>query len=134
MPDSRGGFHFDLCARLVSILGRHLLQSPLPPGLTLNINIPAPPLKGIRLAGLGQKRYHPEIIVKRDPRDRDYYWIGTGTPKAVGAADSDVKLIQQGFVTVTPLHRDMTAYEWMGTGELSEVMEEMAHDLAAKTV
>jgi 5'-nucleotidase len=91
-----------------------ILKNSLPEGTALNINIPPPPIKGIKLVKLGQKRYNPEISERRDPRNRIYYWIGTGNPKAIGDADSDVMVIKDGYVTITPLHKDLTDYRILG--------------------
>ena len=108
----------------------NFLQNPSPPGVTLNINIPAPPIKGVRFAKLGEKRYHPEIVIKKDPRNRDYYWIGTGTPKAIGDAESDVQLIKQGYITVTPIHRDLTDYSNLERPQLQAVFEKASHEIS----
>ncbi len=129
LPDRTGTYHFDFCGEVVQSLSRDLLEHPLPEGITLNINIPAPPVKGLRLAKLGQKRYHPEIIVNTDPRGRDYYWIGTGTPQAIGGRDSDVKLIQEGYITVTPIHRDLTAYQYLEYPALQDVLDKVRHEI-----
>jgi 5'-nucleotidase len=122
-PDADRKFDFDFCGRYIAEITAALLQKPLPAGITLNINIPAPPVKGTRLVKLGQKRYHPEIEIRKDPRGRDYYWIGTGTPKAIGDADSDVQLIKQGYITVTPLHRDLTDYPGLENSGLKSLFE-----------
>ena len=122
-PDKNRHFDFDYCSRFVSNVAAGLLKNPPPPGITLNINIPYPPIKGVRFAKLGEKRYHPEIEVKKDPRNRDYYWIGTGTPKAIGDSESDVQLIKQGYITVTPIHRDLTDYTNLELPQFQAVVE-----------
>ena len=129
LPDRDGTCHFDFCSGVARALSRGILAHPLPPGITLNINIPAPPVKGLRLAGLGEKRYHPEIIVKKDPRGRDYYWIGTGIPQAIGGRESDVKLIQEGYITVTPIHRDLTAYPLLESGIWEDVLDKVNREI-----
>ncbi|MEW5902379.1 MAG: 5'/3'-nucleotidase SurE, partial [Acidobacteriota bacterium] len=49
IPDGRGCFHFDFCAAFVRNLAPKLLRQKLPVGLTLNINLPPPPIKGNRV-------------------------------------------------------------------------------------
>jgi 5'-nucleotidase len=78
------------------------------PGSLLNVNIPQPPVKGVRITSLGQKRYDPQIIEKHDPRGVSYFWIGTGRPKATGGRGSDIRAVAQGFVSITPLQTDPT--------------------------
>ena len=100
LPDEKHHYFFDSAARFVASLVEKALEKPLPP----------PPVKGVKIVKLGQKRYNPEIIEKEDPRKNIYYWIGTGHPKAEGDKDSDVKIIKEGYITVTPLHLDKTDY------------------------
>ncbi len=110
LHDDNGEFHYDHAAKICLSLMNKTLKNSLPEGTTLNINIPPPPIKGIKFVKLGQKRYNPEISERQDPRNRIYYWIGTGNPKAIGDGDSDVMVIKEGYVTITPLHKDLTDY------------------------
>ena len=71
-------------------IAANVLASGLPPGMALNVNIPPPPIKGVKITRLGWKFYDPEIIEKTDPRNSSYFWIGTGTPRRVGDAGTDV--------------------------------------------
>ena len=125
---------FQGAARLAGRIARYLLADPLPEGITLNVNIPPPPVKGIRLVKLGEKRYNPEITTRTDPRDRPYYWIGTGTPRAIGDSDSDVQTIKEGYVTVTPLHRDLTHYEALKNNSLRTLVKRITDEDRQKTV
>lgn len=111
LPDERGRYDFHFSARFVRDLAAKLLVQQLPAGLTLNINIPPPPVKGVKITRLGEKRYNPEIVEKKDPRENIYYWIGSGTPTPIGDRKSDVQTVRRGFISVTPLHRDLTDYQ-----------------------
>lgn len=108
-PDEKGDFHWGYAVGVVRHLARRILKDGLPQGITLNVNIPPPPVKGIRITKLGWKFYDPEIIEKKDPRDAVYYWIGTGQPRRVGDSDSDVRTAYRGFISITPLQTDLTA-------------------------
>jgi len=123
ISDSSQKFNFDLAGDLVQKIASRILQKGLPPGITLNVNIPAPPVKGIRVVKLGEKRYNPEIFIKKDPRNRDYYWIGTGVPKAMGDKNSDVFIIKKGFVTITPIHRDLTHQESLNGSKIKNLLD-----------
>jgi len=105
-----GGPDLEAPAGFARRLAERLLRRGLPPGLTLNINFPAPPIKGVRITKLGEKRYDPEIVEKRDPRDNTYYWIGSGVPTPIGDRASEVWAFSHGYVSVTPLHTDLTDY------------------------
>jgi len=111
LNDDKGEFHYDGAVKIGLFLMKKILKHSLPQDVTLNINVPPPPIKGIKFVKLGQKRYNPEISERQDPRNRVYYWIGTGNPKAIGDGDSDVMVIKKGYATITPLHKDLTDYK-----------------------
>ena len=67
-----------------------------------------------------------EIIEKKDPRDSSYYWIGTGTPKRVGDKDTDVIAAHEGYITLTPLHTDMTAHHALASPKLRRLAKALA--------
>lgn len=98
---------------------RSLLESILrrrggPPRNTLfNVNLPATPpsqVRGIRVTTLGQRRFAESITRAKDPSGKEYYWIGGGVAQWSGAEDSDFQAVEDGFVSVTPLHLDLTNY------------------------
>jgi 5'-nucleotidase len=60
---------------------------------------------------MGSKKYRPEIIIREDPRGEKYYWIGIGNPVASPEADTDIKAVAEGYISITPIHSDMTSYE-----------------------
>lgn len=128
MPDTSGHFDFKSAADFTHNMAHHILKEGLPSGITININIPPPPIKGIKLAKLGQKRYNPEIVVKKDPRNRTYYWIGTGQPKEIGEKDSDVMVFKEGFLTITPLHADSTDYTALKSQALKNILSGINHE------
>ncbi len=109
--NQKGKFHFQESGDITLSIVKKLLDHSLPPGLTLNINIPTPPFKGIKITNLGIKRYNPEIIENKDPRKNQYFWIGMSNPKAQGDKNSDVHIIKEGYITITPLQNDLTDYK-----------------------
>lgn len=129
IPDKEGCFFFAAAAKIVHALAREILENPLPQGIFLNINIPAPPLRGIKIAHLGQKRYNPRVIEKEDPRGRLYYWIGTGNPKAIGDEDSDVMVIKDGYITVTPLQNDSTDITSVQSAKLHKMLDSLEKEI-----
>jgi 5'/3'-nucleotidase len=80
----------------------------------LNVNfpgIPADNVKGIKVTHLGSRVFHEEIALMKDPWGKDIYWIGGGHVTWSGGTDSDFQAIQNGYISVTPLHMDMTNYK-----------------------
>jgi len=130
LPDKKHHYSFDFATRFVTALVEKALKKPLPEKTTLNINIPPPPVKGVKVVKLGQKRYNPEIIEKEDPRKNIYYWIGTGHPQAEGGKDSDVKVITEGYITVTPLQTDMTDRKFFQNPIFKEIFAAIANEIS----
>jgi 5'-nucleotidase len=81
----------------------------LPKDLLLNVNVPAGPVQGVRFTRLGRRVYKQSVIEKLDPRGRKYYWIA-GTPQWERATGTDYEAVVAGFISVTPLHLDLTYY------------------------
>jgi 5'-nucleotidase len=78
----------------------------------VNINFPpvaAAQVRGIRPVAQGLRDYGRVAMDKRtDPRGFDYYWLAMGRLPQQPIPDTDLEAIDQGFVTVTPLHLDLT--------------------------
>jgi len=92
---------------------RHITSLPVFPENTLfNVNIPpiaASELKGFRLTRLGRRAYSDSLTRMKDPWGRPIYWIGGGSVDWTDSApDSDFQAIADGFVSITPLHLDLT--------------------------
>jgi len=109
---SRNGRQYDFkqSTLLVRSIVELLLNKGLPPKTYLNINIPPFPVKGIKITRLGEKRYSPELVKKKDPRGKTYFWIGVGHPRGIGPRDSDVQVVDRGWVSITPLQIDRTSH------------------------
>jgi 5'-nucleotidase len=96
----------------LSNLLRHLTTLPaFPENTLLNINLPPLPgseIRGIKLTRLGKRVYSDSIKKMEDPWGRPIFWIGGGSIAWSGEADSDFRAIQDGYISVTPLHLDLT--------------------------
>jgi 5'/3'-nucleotidase len=67
-------------------------------------------VKGVRVTHLGSRVFSEEIALMKDPWGKDIYWIGGGHITWTGGADSDFRATSDGYISVTPLHMDMTNY------------------------
>ncbi|MEO5904178.1 MAG: 5'/3'-nucleotidase SurE [Gemmatimonadaceae bacterium] len=96
---------------LTSLL-KHLTSLPaFPPHTLLNVNIPpvrGSENRGVRLTRLGQRVYSDSIKRMKDPWGREIFWIGGGSIEWSGPADSDFMAVREGYISVTPLHLDVT--------------------------
>jgi len=99
---------------LQRLLQRIVQRSDFPPETLLNVNLPpiaGDEVKGVRITHLGSRVFHEEIARMKDPWGREIYWIGGGHVTWSGGADSDFQAVHEGFVSVTPLHVDLTNYK-----------------------
>jgi len=92
---------------------RQLLAAPIPANTLLNINLPPIPgdqVKGVRVTTLGSRVYMGSLRRMDDPWGRHMFWIGGGEINWTGGEDSDFAAIEAGYISITPLHLDLTSY------------------------
>ncbi|MDO2950049.1 5'/3'-nucleotidase SurE [Aeromonas simiae] len=115
-----GDTHFETAAHFAVKLVRALIRHPLPADQILNVNVPDLPLeaiKGMRVTRLGNRHPAEQVIVERDPRGQTIYWIGPPGERQDAGEGTDFAAIEQGYVSITPLTIDMTAYRNMSNLE-----------------
>ncbi len=89
------------------------IQHSLPAGTLLNVNVPMLPkeqIKGFQTTRLGLRVYRDRLDQRVDPRGRPYYWIGGETPSGIPEDGTDIGALTDGYVSITPLTLDLTAY------------------------
>jgi 5'-nucleotidase len=91
---------------------RPLLDAPWEPRTLVNVNFPArapADVRGIKVVNQGLRDYGRLRLVKgTDPRGYDYYWFGLGPMLHTPAHSTDLEAITDGYISVTPLHLDLT--------------------------
>lgn len=84
-----------------------LLKGVLPRKTLLNINIPALPVKGVRVTRLG-KRIYRDMAIKESLPDGGVFYTIDGEMDFAHTPGSDFEAVYAGYISVTPLHLDMT--------------------------
>ncbi len=115
--NGRSGFLFDDACRSMLDLVAKVRAGGLPPATFLNVNIPNIPfeaIKGLMVTSLGKRIYNGNIIERMDPRGGLYYWIGGDGEGFESIAGTDLDAVDSGYVSLTPLHWDLTSYAAMG--------------------
>lgn len=88
-----------------------IFEKGLPDDTLLNINVPdLKRTKGVRLTKQGKRAYENAVQELFDPRGRQYYWIGGGAPQWETGEDTDLDAVVKGYISVTPVHLDLTNY------------------------
>lgn len=104
---------FDAAGNVATILARNALEMGIPEGVCLNVNIPKGFFKdihGIKICRQAKAYWEDNFDVRKDPSGKDYYWL-TGEFKNLDAGDdTDEAALENNFVSVVPVHCDLTAY------------------------
>ncbi len=106
--DRSGTANYGATAEIAGRMAAEVLARGLTPGVLLNVNVPAKRAHGVRLTRQGTRTYRATAEERLDPSGRPYYWIAGADMTPVGETDGDHAAIQNGFVSVTPLHANMT--------------------------
>ena len=97
---------------------RALTEAEWPKGVLMNVNFPRSdkgPVQGIRVTEQGFRDYGKIAIEERiDMRGFPYYWFGLGREAGQPGHETDLKAIREGFISVSPLHLDLTHYPSLG--------------------
>jgi 5'/3'-nucleotidase len=107
-------FHLNEQVKVLTRLLKHLTSLDSFPANTLfNVNLPPVPaadVRGVKLTRLGRRVYSQSVAPMKDPWGRPIYWIGGGAITWSGEQDSDFRAIEERYVSVTPLHLDLTHF------------------------
>jgi len=114
---TKGPYDFGAAARAAATLAEALLQHPLPPRTFLNVNVPAGRPKGVRVTVQAARNHITSVGERRDPKGRPYYWIEEGEDSWQPHDRSDYQAVHDGYVSVTPLHPDLTAHQALAAVE-----------------
>jgi 5'-nucleotidase len=113
MENHIGEIDYGPAARAASKVACQVIENGLSHEILLNINVPFlsdEKLRGVVLTRQGLRVYHSRLDERTDPRGKPYYWIGGDAPTGVPERGTDVGALAEGFVSVTPLQLDLTAY------------------------
>ncbi len=104
---------FEVAAQFAARLAAQVLERGLDPDVLLNVNVPSIPgdqIQGVLVTRLGQRIYRDRLIERQDPFGRSYYWIGGDEPTGNAEEGTDIWALANGYVSVTPIHMDLTNY------------------------
>lgn len=107
---------FDASMETAVKLVKNTLEKGMPDGVCLNVNIPKgrpEEIHGIRICRQARAYWEDNFDVRTDPSGKNYYWL-TGEFKLLDRGDdTDEQALASNFVSVVPVHYDLTAYHAM---------------------
>lgn len=110
--------HLSVAAEVSYELISKLVESQLPKDVIININIPdisKDELKGVEVTRLGNRHKAEPVIKAEDPRGKPIYWVGAAGPEQDAGPGTDFYAVNNGFVSVSPMHLDLTHYRVMNS-------------------
>lgn len=105
---------FGTASEIAVTLARFILEYSLSYDTLLNVNVPnlsPEKIKGIKFTRQGKRLYDNAIQEVYSPTGEKHYWIGGGEPYWEHGEDTDISAVMDGYVSVTPIHLDLTNYE-----------------------
>lgn len=108
--------NFDFAAKFARKLATLILQKGLPRGTLLNVNVPPveePQIAGIQITRQGRAIYKERFDKRVDPANRVYYWLTGKKVQIEEDIEVDDFAIKSNRVSITPLHFDLTNYEFL---------------------
>jgi 5'-nucleotidase len=108
-----GDVDYSTAGDIAVTICQQVILHGLPPKIILSVNVPylkKEEIKGYQITRQGLRLYRDALVIRDDPRGIPYYWIGGEFPHGVPETGTDYGALKEGFVSITPLQLDMTAY------------------------
>ncbi len=107
---------YTYAAEVGAELVRLVYEKGLPKATFLNVNVPnvnVSEIKGKKITRQCSVPIHTSFEERKDPNQKPYYWMNGRIDTTIKESSSDTAALQKNYVTITPLHCDLTDYEWM---------------------
>jgi 5'-nucleotidase len=128
-----GEFDFEAASTFAARIVEELDDFPLPEETLLNINCPAGAIKGAQVTSLGKRRYNDQLeLEEQDERGRRRYRIYGMEPRYEHQEGSDLTAVHDGFISVTPIHFDLTdvsGMEALSAFEFDRLLQPAAREI-----
>lgn len=103
---------FSIAAKFASRIAKVVIKNGLTKGTLLNVNIPATKkIRGVKITKQGKSSWDDTYEIRIDPGNRKYYWLTGSMHKVDKTTEFDVKAVDEGYISITPIHYDLTDYK-----------------------
>jgi 5'-nucleotidase len=113
--DWKGG-DYEPAQRIARIVAEEVIRRGLPPGVLLNVNVPAvsdADIRGIVATRQARSRWDESFHERMDPNDQPYYWLAGTFVNLDEGENTDIAAVESGYVSVTPIQLDLTAHAFI---------------------
>ncbi len=104
---------FAFAAAFARKLALKIIDKGMPKGTLLNVNVPAvaeSEIKGAVVTKQGKSVWNDEFESRRDPNDREYFWLKGDLLELDHDDDIDQRAVLNNKISITPIHYDLTDY------------------------
>lgn len=108
--------HYHTAAQFIGTFLEQIRWSEFPRHTLFNVNVPPvepSELEGVRVTRLGLHRFRDIFEKRLDLRGHAYYWQTGIVEDHEEDPDTDVFALRENYVSVTPIHYDMTRHDYM---------------------
>lgn len=105
---------FEFAGKIAQKIVKHVYKHGLTNGTLLNVNVPDVPedeIKGIKLTTQGNSKWDDSFEERHDPYGGSYFWLRGDFISDGEKPEADISAIADNYVSVTPIHFDLTDYE-----------------------
>ena len=104
---------FDAAKSFIKKIALHVLENGLSNGVILNVNLPKlkeNKIKGIKICRQAKAIWMEKFDKRSTPQGKDYYWLSGEFVNLDTGEDTDEWALAHGYISVVPVHYDMTAH------------------------
>jgi 5'-nucleotidase len=118
LDDYSWGADFSHVDEYIEKICKEVLRKGLPEYTCLNVNLPVNngnQINGIKICRQARARWDEAFDARKDPHNRDYYWLTGVFFTDDHAEDTDQWALKNNYIAIVPLHFDLTAYHNLKT-------------------
>lgn len=108
--------NFSHAKEYIQNIVKKTLESPMPKGVVLNVNIPNLPkseIKGLKVCRQANAKWEESFDERTNPHGKKYYWLTGYFNNMDQGRDADETALAEGYISVVPVKFDLTAHEYI---------------------
>lgn len=107
-------FNFDVAKKYIPEIVQKIYDLKLPKYNLTNVNFPCcriDEVKGIKVVPHGRRKLSDNLVEYKSPIGKTCYWLGFSRMDAEGDSENDLRMINNNYISITPLSMDLTNYD-----------------------
>jgi len=108
-------WNYTCAANFSKKLAQQVYTKILPVDTLINVNVPNnnEKIQGVNITTLGIRKYKNSFIERIDPHGEAYYWMGGEISDEDNGEPTDIWSVQNNYISITPIHFDLTKFEYI---------------------